>query len=276
MERRIIEMESREIEAEAPLLLHKKVECPICGMVFSGLTVKTGKVRRIGTEIDLRPLNKPLDSIKYGVYSCPQCGYSGLIRNYDKLTGAHKKLLLDSVAASFVPRDDVEEADAFSYDEAIKFHKLALVCSEAKRGRDSEKAYTCVLIAWLYRAKAQVIDRYTTDSDGNLLDWVDHDEKAKLVLECKAQEARFLKQARDGLVDAEAKESPPFCGLDIPTTEYMIGAISFLMNDLDMASQMVSRTMINRSANKKLKDRAYDLKEAIKARKEMEKEEVES
>ncbi len=270
----IQEMEYDEAEKEVPLLLRKKIDCPICERQFTGLTVKSGKVRRIGTDMDLRPINNPMDPIKYGVYSCPFCGYSALAKNFDMLTGAHKKLIREKVAPNYVQKD-MEEPDAFSYDDAITVHKLAIISNAAKLGRDSERAYLYLLLGWLCRGKAQMIERFekqAAEENGEpepaaAVNAIGEGATEPQAVSCYKQSFDYLAKAREIFMLAEAKETPPFCGLDIPTTEYLIGALAYETGKYDLAMQMCSRTLIGKAVSRQLKDRAYDLKNLLKEKK---------
>ena len=250
--------QDEELEEEIPYILKKKIICPICDSQFAGLTVKTGKVRRIGTDIDLRPLNSPLDSLKYGVYRCPKCGYSAMTRSFDKLTGVHRKFIKEQVCSHYVKRGSGDD-DMLSYDEAIDIHKLALVCTMAKRGRDSEAGYLCLLLSWLYKGKALMIEKYAEESGSE-----PDKELQSMIDDSYSESNKFAEKARDTLIQAEAKETPPFCGLDIPTLEYIIAALAYETQKTDLAMKVCSQVMTNNASSAQLKDRCYDLKELIK------------
>ena len=259
-----VERQSEDLEKEIPYILKKRITCPICDTQFPGLTVKTGKVRRVGTDMDLRPLNSPLDSLKYGVYRCPKCGYSAMAKSFDKLTGVQRKFIKEQVCEQYVKRSDGLD-DMLSYDEAIDMHKLALVCTMAKRGRDSESGYLCLLLSWLYKGKAQMVEKYQEeiggDPDRDIMD---------MIADAKSECDKFAQRARESLIQAEAKETPPFCGLDIPTLEYIVAALAYETGKTELAMKVCSTVMTNKATSAQLKDRAYDLKEMIKAAKEKE------
>ena len=60
---------------------------------------------------------------------------------------------------------------------------------------------------------------------------------------------------------------PPFMGLDMPTTEYLISALCYETEMYDKALQMCSRVLTNTGVSRQLKDRAHDLKESIQEKK---------
>ena len=274
LERKVKEKEEKILGQDAPLILKKRVTCPVCDAEFRGLAVKSGKARRVGTDIDLRPKNVPIDALKYGVFSCPECGYTAMAKSFADLTSAQRMLIQQEICANFKPRG-LDEPDCLSYDEAIMLHKLAILTTTAKRGHESEVAYLCLLITWLYRGKLELIDSVYEELGKS---HPDEEEVPKpeviasqyeaMTAPLKDQMLRFAGQARDKFVKADAEEVPPFSGgLDLQTLEFIIGALSYEIDDLDLALQMCSRTMTSKSSSRQLKDRAYDLKEAINAKK---------
>ena len=67
-------VKEKEQEKEEDFLFDKKIQCPVCDKEFMSRTVKSSKARMIGTDNDLRPRFKSIDTLKYGVTSCPYCG----------------------------------------------------------------------------------------------------------------------------------------------------------------------------------------------------------
>lgn len=82
---------------------------------------------------------------------CPKCGYSALSSNFDFLMPRQIKNIQEKISANFVKPEEPE--DEYSYDDAILRHKMALLCTVVKQGKNSEKAYTCLKLAWLVRDK---------------------------------------------------------------------------------------------------------------------------
>ena len=75
---------------EEEFILERTYTCPVCGKEFKALTVKSNRARLIGTDIDLRPKFEQLDTLKYDVLCCPNCGYSALSRYFNNILDAQK------------------------------------------------------------------------------------------------------------------------------------------------------------------------------------------
>ena len=70
---------------ETDFLLLKSVTCPICESKFKTPAIKSGKMRRMEPDLDLRPRFEGIDVNKYDVISCPKCGYTALNRYYGRM-----------------------------------------------------------------------------------------------------------------------------------------------------------------------------------------------
>ena len=147
-------VKEKEQEKEEDFLFDKKIQCPVCDKEFMSRTVKSSKARMIGTDNDLRPRFKSIDTLKYGVTSCPYCGYSALNNEFVHLSTTQIHLIRDGVCAKY-KADMADMPDVYSYNYAIDKHKLALFCSVVKKGKVSDKAYICLKISWLCRGKKE-------------------------------------------------------------------------------------------------------------------------
>ena len=96
-------------EKEAEYLFDKNVECPLCDSTFRTRVVKTGRVRRLESDFDLRPRHPDVDTIKYDVVSCPYCGYTALNRFFTDLTRGQKMLIREGVCSKFHPAENGED-----------------------------------------------------------------------------------------------------------------------------------------------------------------------
>ncbi|MDE7188424.1 MAG: DUF2225 domain-containing protein, partial [Lachnospiraceae bacterium] len=61
---------------EQDYLFDKSCTCPICDKEFKTRTVKVGKAKLAGSDLDLRPRYEQIDQLKYDVIMCPFCGYT--------------------------------------------------------------------------------------------------------------------------------------------------------------------------------------------------------
>ena len=210
---------------EADYLFDKTYKCPVCEKEFKAKMVRAGKTRLIGSDSDLRPKYSGIDSIKYDAIVCPYCGYASLSRFFGNLTDGQIKLITGTVTANF--KGMPEYGDIYTYDEAISRLKLVLLSTIVKKGKNSEKAYTCLKLAWVYRGLSEHLAE-----TGELTE-----EKEKF---CKNNENEMLKNALEGFVAARQGENFPVCGMDECTLDYLIADIAVRTGRLDLAEQMLS------------------------------------
>ena len=237
-----------EIPSEESFLLEKSVRCTVCDKVFKTKMIKNGRVKRLEPDFDLRPRFMYIDTLKYDVASCPNCGYTAMNRYFEHLSSVQIKLIKEKICANFKPTG--EEPAVYDYDTAINRYKLALFNTLVKKGKVSEKAYTCLKISWLYRGKLEGMD----EKDASL-------EQERR--ECMEQQEAFYNQAYEGFLKAVSTEMFPMCGMDQTTVDYLLAVMSKHFKRYDTASKCISRILSTSSASKKMKDRAFDLKEEI-------------
>ncbi|MBO6137327.1 MAG: DUF2225 domain-containing protein [Lachnospiraceae bacterium] len=236
-------------EPEESFLFPKKYNCPVCSSEITSLTVKSSKVRMIGSDMDLRPRYQQMDATKYDVVLCPKCGYANIAKNFPMVMPAHRKLIIDNISKTF--HYDNPNGPIYSYDEAITRYKIALSNAMVKSAKDSEKAYICLKMAWVIRGKSESLEP-------SMPDYEDAME------ECKVDERGALQLARDGFVNARATEDFPLAGMDEPTVDYLISALSVELDDPKTAAKLLSNIIVSKTANSRVKDRARDLMATVK------------
>ena len=235
---------------EMDYLIDKTHECPVCANKFKNRGVKAGRVRMIGQDLDLRPRYEQLDQLKYGVLVCPNCGYAAVESFFKGIYDRQKKMIEDSLPKPFTYKEPEGE---YSYDDALMRYQLAVACCMAKQSKDSEKAYTCLRMAWLLRGKAEGLDQSAAD----------YQEKLKA---CKDDEKEALTLAYEGFVGALKMEDFPIAGMDQSTLNFLIAALAFQLEKYEIAARMVSSVITNSAVSPRLKDRARDLKDSIAAK----------
>lgn len=239
--------------SEADFIFEKTYTCPVCDKEFKSKTVKAGKVKLISADTDLRPRYQLVDSLKYDVAVCPHCGYAALNRFFSFMTSAQAKLIKSNISSSF--KGLGSEGEIYSYDEAITRHKLALMNTIVKKGKLSERAYTCLKTAWLIRGKMETLPKETPDYD-------------KVIESLAGEEKDFLSNAYDGFVEAFSKELFPMCGMDENTTTYLVADLARRIGKYDEASRMLSKVLTARDANERIKSKAREIKDLISAAKQ--------
>lgn len=232
---------------ESEWLFDKKCTCPVCDNEFTYRALKTGKARLIAQDPDLRPRYEKIDPLKYDVIICTNCGYSSVTRYLHQVTSGQGKLVKENLAGKV---RGIKNDGVFSYDDAIKRHQLALACAIVKKGKDSEKAYTCLKMAWLIRGKRETYDVNAADYD-------------EAMAQLRADENEALQTAFEGFVKARQAESFPIAGMDESTLDYLIAELAFRFGKIDVSAKLIASILASNSANNRMKDKARDLKERI-------------
>ena len=214
------------------VLYLKDYECPVCKNMFKNSTVKLRTTKYIRSDTDLKMYHEPLDPMYYDVIFCTNCGYAAISKQFAKLTAKQEELIKDRIMKNFKP---TEYPLVLSLDQAIERYKMALFNTIVKKGKDGEKAYLCLKLAWLYRDKG--------------------DEK--LEREC-------IENSIHGFTEAFPKEDFPICGLEIHTLTYILADLSRRTGDDKKCLQYLGSIIVDRSANTRIKDKARMLKDMIK------------
>ena len=235
---------------EQDFLFDKSCTCPICDKEFKSRTVKVGKAKLSGSDLDLRPRYEQIDLLKYDIIMCPFCGYTALSRFFKFVTSPQAKNIKKTISATFTPQKETKET--YTYDEALERYKLALANAIVKQTKASEQAHICLKTAWLLRGKSEHLDK-------NLPDY----EAQKK--QCEEEENEFLHNALEGFITARQLESFPMCGMDEPTVDYLIAVTAMRFEQYDVASRLIASIMQS-SANPRMKDKTRDLKDMVMAK----------
>lgn len=233
---------------EAEILFDKTYTCPVCDKEFKSKTVRTGKIKLISADTDLRPKYQLVDSLKYDAIVCPHCGYAALSRYFSYMTTTQAKFIKEQISSNFKGLE--QDGDIYSYDEAISRHKLALLSTIVKKSKQSEKAYTCLKLAWLCRGKRENLPEDTKDAE---------EVKKKLQVE----ELDFITKAYEGFIGAFSKEMFPMCGMDEHTTTYLVADLARRCGKFDESKRWLSKVLTSRDAKDRIKAKARELKDLI-------------
>lgn len=238
--------------SEEDLLFDKTFTCPVCDSEFHSKMVRTGKVKLLSADTDLRPKYQLVDSLKYDALVCPKCGYAALSRFFKFMMPAQAKLIRENISRNFSGLKPT--GNIYTYDDAIARHQLALANTVVKKAKASEKAYTCLKMAWLCRGKAESL---TADME-------DYDEQ---LTELKKEEKELLANAYEGFMSAFSKETFPMCGMDEITMTYLIADLARRIGKYEESSRWISRVLTSRAANERIKNKARDIKELLNQQK---------
>nr|MBP3598174.1 DUF2225 domain-containing protein [Eubacterium sp.] len=235
--------------SEEDLIFDKSYTCPVCENEFKSKMVRTGKAKLISADTDLRPRYQGIDSLKYDAILCPKCGYASLNRYFNFVISAQAKLIKEQISETF--KNPSEDCKVYSYDEAIMRHKMALLNTVVKKGKTSERAYTCLKLAWLFRGKQEEMQQQGASK-----------EELKAL---QKEELQFLESAHEGFESAFSKEAFPMCGMDQYTVMYMVAELARRTGKIEEAKRWISKVLVARDANKRIKDKAFALKEMLQS-----------
>lgn len=233
---------------EAEVLFDKTYTCPVCDKEFKTKTVRTGKIKLISADSDLRPKYQLVDSLKYDAIVCPNCGYAALSRYFNYMTSTQAKFIKEQITKNF--KGLPPTGDVYSYDEAISRHKLSLLSTIVKKSKQSEKAYTCLKIAWLCRGKRENLPENTPNMDD-------------VIKKLEEDELEFTTKAYEGFVGAFSKEAFPMCGMDEHTITYLVADLARRCGKYDESKRWLSKVLSARDARERIKAKARDLKEML-------------
>ncbi|MFT4146082.1 MAG: DUF2225 domain-containing protein [Mobilitalea sp.] len=241
---------AKDLFSEEDTIFDKTFSCPVCDQEFKTKTVKSGKVKLLNLDTDLRPIYQNMDPLKYDAVVCPHCGFAALNRFFKYVTSAQATLIKKSISASF--RGIKESGTVYDYDDAIARHKLALVNSIVKKAKTSERAYTCLKTAWVLRGKAENLSKQLPD----------YKEQIQAL---EKEEIDFIAKAYDGFDEAFSKETFPMCGMDEITITLLMAELARRIGKTEEAGRWISRVLISRDANERIKQKARDIKALIRA-----------
>lgn len=233
---------------EEDLLFDKSYTCPVCNNEFHSKMIRTGKVKLLSTDTDLRPKYQLVDSLKYDALVCPSCGYAALSRFFKFMMPAQAKLIRENITKNFSGLP--QTGGTYTYDDAILRHKLALANAIVKKAKNSEKAYTCLKMAWLFRGKRETLPKETKDYD-------------KVVADLKKEEDDLLGKAYEGFMTAFSRESFPMCGMDEMTVTFLVAELARRTGKYEESGRWISKVLTSRSANERIKNKARDIKELL-------------
>jgi uncharacterized protein (DUF2225 family) len=238
--------------SEEDNIFDKTFACPVCDKEFKSKQIKSGKVKLLTLDTDLRPIYQYMDPLKYDAIVCPKCGFAALNRFFKYVTQAQAGLVKKNISAAF--RGIKESENIFSYDDAIVRHKLALVNAIVKKAKTSERAYTCLKTAWVIRGKSENLPKDTQDYK-------------KLIEDMNQEELDFISKAYLGFDEAFGKETFPMCGMDEITITLLMADLSRRIGKFDEASRWISKVLISREANERIKQKAREIKDMIRDQK---------
>lgn len=234
---------------EEDMLFDKTYVCPVCDQEFKSKTIRAGRIRMLGTDMDLRPRYENIDMMKYETIACPHCGYAALSRYFKYMTSMQLKMIRTNICDHYRPHP--VEGDIYSHELALERYKLTLACAIVKRAKASEKAYICLKTGWLMRGMAEALDE-------------NESEYAERKEAYGRMEREYLSNALEGFITARQTEGFPMCGMDETTVDYLIAVLALECEQYDLSLKILSGVIASREANSRVKEKARDVREILR------------
>lgn len=234
---------------EADMLFDKTYTCPVCDEEFKAKTIRAGKIRMLGTDLDLRPKYENIDMMKYETIACPHCGYAALSRYFKYMTTMQLKLIREGICAKYHPHP--MDGDIYTHEEALERYKLTLANAIVKKAKASEKAYICLKTGWLIRGMGEALDPEAPEFEAK--------KGAYLKME-----KEYLKNALEGFVAARQSEGFPMCGMDEITVDYLIAILAMECDQFDLSLKVLSTVITSKDSNTRVKDRAREARDVLR------------
>ena len=234
---------------EEDMLFDKTYVCPVCNQEFKSKTIRAGRIRMLGTDMDLRPRYENIDMMKYETIACPHCGYAALSRYFKYMTSMQLKMIRTNICDHYRPHPI--EGDTYSHELALERYKLTLACAIVKRAKASEKAYICLKTGWLMRGMAEALDENASE----------YEERKEAY---GRMEREYLANALEGFIAARQTEGFPMCGMDETTVDYLIAVLALECEQYDLSLKILSGVIASRKANSRVKEKARDVREILR------------
>ena len=232
---------------EEDLLYDRSIRCPVCDTVFEVRTVKQGTTMQEGTQLNLRPVYKDMDMIKYDVILCEVCGYSALNRNFKKVSERQIKTIREKISMKYVGK---KYPQVYDYSIALERYKMALYNDVVMGRTDINKAYLCLKASWVIES----LIRETTEP--------------KVLAEYQEMYQTFVANALKGFNRNYNDTVFPVFGMNKSTYQYLLGALSYEVNDMKGTSFWLGKLLLSPISSARIKNKARELKAQIDKDKE--------
>ena len=238
---------------ELELLYDKKHTCPVCNKEFISKTLRVGKARSAGMDIDLRKRFSNIDPVKYRVIECPICGYADMDNSFEKVNTREVNALKEKCIKLYNSVPVTEGAR--EYDIAYRYYKSAIRCDLIRGAKAGKRAYTALYTAWLLRGwREMTIDMGEEIQESDPMS--------------EAEELKILKYVYGNFKEAELHEDFPINGLSEDVYNIVMAAVSYKLDKTSEAAQYVMRAIRNQNLKGSMRVHAEDLRALIKSGKQ--------
>ncbi|MDE6531115.1 MAG: DUF2225 domain-containing protein [Lachnospiraceae bacterium] len=245
------EKNEKAVINEEDYLLQKTFECPVCDAEFKQPIIRHNKIRNYGHDLDLRPRNEGVDTLKYDVVVCNNCGYASMVKFHGPLPKPHRKLLQEKIMSRFKPMQ--MGSSVITYEEAVMRYKLALMNAVVRQAKDSEKAFIALKLSWIYRGMRETLPKDTEN----------YEDTIEMLM---TQERENQKIALEGFSKAMTTETPPYAGLNDDTLDYLLAVLNMEAGEYAKAKRILSGILSSTKATKVQRSQAEAVLEELRNR----------
>lgn len=241
--KKVASAETKETKEE-DLLYSRTLRCPVCDTVFESRTVKQGVAIVEGVQVNLRPIYRSVDPIRYDVILCEVCGYAALNRNFKKISDRQIKEIRKKISMKYVGK---KYPHVYTYEVALERYKMALYNDVVMGRNDLNKAFLCLKASWVLES---LID--TCRDEKNLLDY-------------KESYQSFIDNAFKGFAKSYGDTTFPVFGMNQSTFQYLLGALAYETGDMKSTGHWLGKVLLSPTSSGRIKDKARELKAKIGA-----------
>ena len=238
---------------ELSCLFDRKHVCPVCDREFTVKTVKSGTVRSDGMDVDMYQRVVNIDVVKYRVIECPHCGYADMDTTFDRMMDRERKTLKGESLKWSLP-DSPSDGER-EYEEAFRMYRSAIRCDLIRGAKKGKRAYTALHAAWVLRGWRNMLTDMGTKVRSE--DPMSEEEENKL-----------LRYALKNYKEAELTEDFPISGMDEPTFDYLMGALSYETGNITDSGKYVLKALQNKSLKAVIRIMAEDLRDTLRKERE--------
>lgn len=219
----------------AQYFFNKKIACPVCGGKFETLVVRDSRLKQRERTDELRVLYQDIEPLLYNIWICPECYYAMKNKEFDKINEIQRMNLANQTAQR-KEKYKLSFGGRRTLGFALKAYKIAIECCDSlgKNKVEERIAALWMNVAWLY-------------------DDLKETEKAQAAREQAVARYKNAYMVEGGSSDKNDQK-----------LEYLIGKLSFGLNNLKEAREYMFRAVSRRDGHLMLKELARDVLEKLK------------
>lgn len=214
-------------------LYQKTYSCPVCKNKFKSSEIRKGKTVFVETDLGLRQIFNPIMPDYYQALVCEDCGYAGVIKNFENLSPIQIRNIKEKTHPKYIPPKYPLVYDA---KIAIDRYKKALYFAHIKGDETSERAYIAQKLALIYED-----------------------------IKDEQNSAQYFNYAYNWYSEAYIEEDFPIMGMEEPHFLYNIAYLAYRIGNVEEAKKTLSKVTLNTSVSPTLKEKTDDFIQILKS-----------